>query len=494
MLLAAVVMSLNWKTGTVRVHQHLTGRGHMLSDGDEKTGAEESVNVQEFTTHLPIVEIETGGQKIPGGNVWDEQSKAFVIETGEMGEEEIPVTIKLLDSEDAVNRHGDEPVLETSAMFRVRGNSSRSFAKKNYAVKLVDEKGEENPQEVLGMAAHDKWALHGPFLDKTLIRNYMWMNLSGEIMGYAPNVRFCEVYLDGSYRGLYLMMETIDKGLHRVNITTYEPGASYTDYIVRVDGVIGKERDLDVFSFYTMRLEMTEKGDTELSLVYPSAQKTDESIKSYIQKDFSQFERALYSSDYKDSLKGYKRYIDVDSFVDYYILQEFLCNNDMCFRSTYLYKDRLGKLHMGPVWDYNNILDNYFNQEFDGTQFLYAQRLWYDRLLSDEEFNKKVIRRYKQLRKTLLSEEYLMQYIDETIAYLGESIERNYQVWGYTFEPEKLSLDERLSPVERNPQSYEEAVLQMKQFIRVRGRWLDKNIDALAQFAHESKSKQYMKK
>lgn len=191
---------------------------------------------------------------------------------------------------------------------------------------------------------------------------------------------------------------------------------------------------------------------------------------------------------------GYENYIDVDSWVDYYIIQELLANNDMCSRSTYLYKDKGGKLKMGPVWDFNNICDNYLAAEFGTEGFLFAEdKIWYKMLLKDEKFVKKVQNRYKELRKTYLSEEYLMNYIDETIEYLGEAIDRNYDVWGYTFEREyQDSKLEFLYPIEKNPQSFEEAVLQYKNFLIERGNWLDSNIDSLSQYSHYSKNKLYV--
>ena len=65
----------------------------------------------------------------------------------------------------------------------------------------------------MGMDAHYEWAMHGPYLDKSLIRNYMWYNIAGEIMDYAPNVRFCEVIINGEYKGLYVMTGTITNGV-----------------------------------------------------------------------------------------------------------------------------------------------------------------------------------------------------------------------------------------------------------------------------------------
>lgn len=480
MFLLLILINQDWDTGRVRVHQHLS-----WPKQSEKSTV--TTDPKKLVTHLPIVEIDIGGQKIPGNWIKDEAGMTVGVEKSSTGEETILASIRIVDSGTSENKVGAEAAVETLARFRIRGNSSRNFSKKSYLLKLIDEEENENPREIMGMSEHDQWALYGPFLDKTLMRNYMWMNISAEIMGYAPNVRYCEVILDGEYQGLYLMMETIAKGEGRVNLSTYEEGKSYTDYIVRMDGANGDIRDLNTFSTYTLRTEMT----ALLSVVYPGTLKLNEKVCDYIEKDFSRFEKALYSSDYTDPLLGYRRYIDVDSFVDYYILQEFSCNNDMCSRSTYLYKDRLNKIHMGPVWDYNNILNNYIAIELDGSEFLYVERLWFDRLLADPYFNQKVIERYSKLRRNILSEDYLMGYMDEVVNYLGDSLERNYEVWGYSFDQSMLKDSEKLRPIERNPKSFEEAVTDMKEFLKVRGRWLDTHIDALSQYCHESRAKAY---
>ena len=190
---------------------------------------------------------------------------------------------------------------------------------------------------------------------------------------------------------------------------------------------------------------------------------------------------------------NYESVLDVDSFADYYILQEFLGNNDAFSRSTYLYRDIRGKLHIGPVWDYNNVLNNFFwTFPYDG--FLLANRGWYGRLMTDEEFVERVIVRYRELREGILSDEYLIHYMREVINYLGPAIERNDEVWGYSYDPELLSLMERHSPdsnqtlEEVNPSSYEDAITRMIDYMLVRGEWLDENIESLRQYSHPSKT------
>lgn len=450
-----------------------------------------SVENGDLVSHLPLISINTYGQKIPGAPIFDENNSVIDYENGDNGEEEIKVEIKIYDNAEAQNSINNEETLKSDALFRIRGNTSRAFDKKSYKISFIDNEGNPSLQEVMGMAEGDEWALYGPFLDKTLIRNYMWLNISAKIMGYAPNVRFCECYLDGEYIGLYIMMETIEKSNQRVNISTYDKDSRVIPYMVRMDKFDEDEIDsLETFTYYTSHLDY-EAGFT---ILYPGKINLTTEVKDYIAKDISDFEKALYSYDFKDPKKGYEKYIDVDSWVDFYIIQEFLANNDMCSRSTYLYKDKGGKLCIGPVWDFNNVCDNYLAQEYYTEGFYFTQnRIWYEMLFRDEKFVKKVQSRYKELRKTLLNEEYINNYIDETIAYLGEAIQRNYEVWGYTFEREnQTSQLMYLTPIERNPQSYEEAVEEYKTFLKERGEWIDNNIDALNQYCHESRNKLYI--
>ena len=106
----------------------------------------------------------------------------------------------------------------------------------------------------------------------------------------------------------------------------------------------------------------------------------------------------------------------------------------------------------------------------------------------DEDFTDALIKRYRELRGTFLSEEYLNDYIDSCIDYLGPAIERNFEKWGYTFEEE----NDVLSPTWRNPRSYDEAIESLKSFIAERGEWMDENIESLRQYSAESKIKKFV--
>lgn len=459
-----------------RIHQHREEITKAM-DSEDRDG-----------THLPIIAIETRGQRIPGEPILDEKGVTIAFVPGENGEKMVNVDIRVIDNGDTYNHLSDKPIITSTALMRIRGNSSRQFDKKSYLIRFLDKKNKESDQAVMGMYENDEWALYGPFLDKTLIRNYMWMNISAEIMAYAPNIRFCQAYIDGEYKGLYLMMETIKRSEGRVNINKYEPGSSEFSYIVKLDLHDRDIKSIESFTYYTLNTE----ENISLSIVYPAKKDLTPDVTKFIERDISQFEKALYSYDFKDPQKGYRAYIDVDSFVDYYVLQEFLCNNDMGLRSTYLYKDVRGKLMMGPVWDYNNAANNYFDMEFDGSGIYYIDRTWYAMLMKDEYFVNKVISRYQELRESTLSEAYLLNYIDETIAYLGDEIENNFTVWGYTFERQYQKPNISRTPIELNPTSYDEAIDQLKDFIIARGKWMDRNIDSYKQYCHDSKIKQFV--
>ncbi|HPF20035.1 MAG TPA: CotH kinase family protein [Syntrophomonas sp.] len=477
MILTTTFITVMPKSDQRRVHQH-------REDTVQKCVHQNEV----FCTHLPIVNISTGGQKIPGEPILNELGNTIALETGDNGETMIIAEISVIDNARANNHIGDTKAVDASAWLRIRGNSSRIFDKKSYAIRFIDTHGYDRELAVMGMPAHDEWALYGPFLDKTLLRNYLGMNISAEVMGYAPNVRFCECFLDGRYQGVYLFMETVARSENRVNLTGYDPDHVASSYIVRMDEYEHNERSLDNFTYYTLN----NKYNTGFTIVYPPRLLMTPETRTFIEDDISQFEKALYSFDFKDPARGYRAYIDVDSFVDYYVLQEFFLNNDMCSRSTFLYKDIRGKLHMGPVWDYNNAFNNFIPLDFDGTDLQFIDRTWYQMLLRDEYFVNKVIARYKALRKSYLSDEYLLNYIDETTNYLGGAIDRNYMVWGYTFEREHQKPGVSRRPIELNPTSYEEAIDQLKTIIVKRGEWMDKHIDILQQNCHGSKIKHFL--
>lgn len=434
----------------------------------------------QLCTHLPLVQIETGGQTLD-----------FT--------QEVLASISITDNQGGHNHLSGDPTLKVDTLIKMRGNSSSRFDKKQYRLTFVDTAGYRPGDDlqslahvshkVMGMSSESEWVLNGPFLDKSLLRNYLMYNLSGELMDWAPNVRYCEVILDGEYQGIYLMVETVKVDEDRVDLNRLNPQNIATSYMLARERVGDTAYPLDNFGTYAG------KTYNELGIVYPGTRsgRTEENME-YIRQDIGAFERMLYSLDYDHQTRGYKSAIDVQSFVDYFLLNEFAMNVDGGGLSTYVHKDVRSGFVMGPVWDFNNGFDNYEYYTMDYEEFYLISKPWYVMLLRDEQFVEQVITRYAQLRQGVLSEERLMHLIDETIAFLGPAIERNEARWGYSYDDMWLdNVDTNFQPLDydRNPRDHAHAVEQLKQSIEKRGRFLDEYIHVLRQFCAESKVKEW---
>ena len=439
----------------------------------------------ELCTHLPIVKINTNGKDIPGAPIISELYGIVGYTEAEGGESTVTGKIEIVDNDGANNHLTDEVKTLSDMTIRVRGHSSRSFDKKNYFLRLINADGTNNSQELLGMNSHHEWALHGPFLDKTLIRNYMWYTIAGNIMDYSPDTRFCELMINDEYMGVYLMTETITAGRNgaRLNLEVNKKDNTFGGYLFRIDW--GDSLKDTLISPY---LNYTKSTINQHEIVYPGMRNLTKELKENIKNDISTFEKILYSYDFNDRTYGYEKYIDVDSFVDYFLINELTCNYDAGVFSTYIYKDTDG-LYKMCVWDFNSSCDMYQEMALPHNTFQMHERMWFEMLVKDERFTNRIIKRYKELRKTYFSKEYLYNFIDSAVDGLGPAIDRNYEVWGYSFLPEHNILDS----VSRNPQNYEESIIQIKTFLDKRIDWLDDNIESLRQYSTKSKVKEFSK-
>lgn len=410
------------------------------------------------------------------------------------------------------NEFNDYKCSEYKTNISIRGNSTYKYPKKQFSLELIKDNGEEKNVKLLGMEKGSDWVLNGPFSDKSLMRNYIAYKTARNIMEYAPDVRFCEVFVidddsekveDKHYKGVYMMIEKIKRDEDRVNIVKSQENLGETSFIVAKD----RTRYNDVaLNTYGVQTYIDSYG---LNIEYPKKDLTPEKYE-YINKFISEFERTLYSDKFNDPIQGYRKYIDVDSFVDYYIINEFFKNTDAGLLSTYFYKDYEGKLKAGPIWDFNKSLGNHIEEmgkPFDYEGFFMISRAWFDRLMEDKSFADKVVNRYKELRSTYLSDDYLIGIIDETVGLLGDAVERNFNTWpieicnqdelfeeikyiedssSLYLEPYKEFLEKNtslLKNTEHKAKSYDEEIEMMKGFIINRGKWIDDNINSLSKWA-----------
>ncbi|MGI6169456.1 MAG: CotH kinase family protein [Christensenellales bacterium] len=443
-------------------------------------------DLQEFETNLPIVVVNFYGEPL-APTVWNDQ-KGYrePIE----GDPFVEGTFALYNSAAGINRLSDAPVAETDIRARLRGNSSLSFAKSQYLIKMYDEDGTKNKQDLLGMGAEWEWILNISYIDKSLLRNYICLNLASEIMGYAPEVRFCEVFEKDedqySYCGVYLLMENVKRSDSRIAITEYDPHFVESSYLLCRDRYDEERPMLDTFA--------TRQGLSAgyLGVRYPSKNEITDETMAFIEEDISRLERALYSEDINEFL-AYREYVDMASAADYFIINEFFANYDAAQNSYYIYKDVGGKLTFGPVWDYDQAIDNNQPHVLETNSTAMHDAVWLRQMMRDGAFVELILERYAELRRGALSDQYIGEYIDGALGFLGKAVVRDWNRWHYD-DHEVLYKDSQAGKVHpsllSNTRDFEEEIAHVKQILQEHGAWLDENLDSLYQFS-DIESEQY---
>ena len=411
----------------------------------------EYYDLGKFSTTLPVVYMNTKGQQILKENViWG--------------------NIALLDGNGEEQSVFSVPNSIYRATIKYRGASSYNrFDKKQYRIKFYKNKKDSAKKVSLaGMGANSEWVLNGPYLDKTLIRNKLVYDLARELNGWAPDSRFVELFVDGEYQGVYLAVEPVTNGESRLRLSEFGLLSGETAYIVSRDRNNTESEELKTWG------KTAGYTNNSLYIGYPSKNKVTEKQKAYIQKDISEFEQVLYGENFSDKKLGYQAYIDMDNWVDYFIINEFAMNYDAGNLSTYIYKELGGKLQLA-VWDFNNGFDN-FQDSVKSTDILHTvKNSWIEKLWQDKNFRDRVCERYVQLRKTTLSEEHISEKIAAYQEELGDAVDRNFKVWGYSFN-ETLLAGTTKEGTSRDIRSYEEAMKQLTDTIRERLAYLDKEL------------------
>ena len=451
LFLGSIMLSIAASCATPISLQSKQPKGASVSKGTDTKSA--SGRTEAFTSNLPLVIIDTSGNRI-------------------RDEPKIPARMKIIYDESGGrntlnSRHID---FEGKIGIELRGKTSLGFPKHQYGIEVQDDEGNDKDASLLQLPAESDWVLNGPYSDKTLMRNYLAYEFSNRIGRYASRTKFVEMFLNDNgnttigakhYVGVYLLIEKIKRRKERVDIKPLKPANITGGYILKID-------KMDLYETY-----FSTRYGTQLFHVYPKGREMSSAQKVWIQNYMSEFEAALSGKDFKDPERGYAKYIDTDAFIDHFIINELFRNIDGFRNSTYMYKDRDGKLTMGPVWDFNLSMGNSsFNQGWKTDGWLiYTNHVpfWWDRLLQDRNFTKKLVKRWQTLRRDVLATSKLLDEIDRTAEYLSEAQKRNFQRWPV--------LGRRVfgNPT-RGASTYQQEVKRMKRWLQARLEWVDKHI------------------
>lgn len=364
-----------------------------------------------------------------------------------------------------------------------RGNYSLSLPQKPFAFETWDASGLTIDTSLLGMPSENDWLLLANYNDKSFARNVVPFHLFDSLGNYATRCCFVDVVLDGQYQGIYLLCEKIKRDKNRVDVAKLDSlditGVDVTGgYMLKIDYWDNTNSWQSNFS------PIGYPGlDIHFVHVYPELQEIEPEQITYIRNYINNFETALYGPDFTDPALGYRAYIGVTSFIDYFIVNEVARNGDGFKKSRYFYKDKdkldgtVRKLKAGPVWDFDWAEKDMWSGSEDGSGFMYSavdQDVnapgWYIRLLQDTLFANEVRCRYDDFRRNILSETYIHAKIDSVASVVNESQEWHYKVWGH------MGIQTGTPEVGTPSQTYAEEVQKLKDWYSRRLTWLDQNM------------------
>ena len=382
--------------------------------------------------NLPTVHIDTKGQ-----GIYDKDN--YVNGT---------ITIK-----DYEKLYSDVTEFSAEMGIRGRGNSTWSFPKKPYKIKLKEK------ASIFGMGADKEWCLLANYSDRTLLRNIVAMRMS-EMCGFAwtPHMYSVHVYLNNKYQGVYTLCEHKKVHKDRVDI---DPDAG--DVYLEIE----QQQDETTCWWTGMGVPMMFSDPEE-----PSAE-----LLAEIKKWFEDFEASLYSKDIADPKKGYAAYIDVDSFIDYYIVQELAKNTDGNLRkSSFITKKKGQKMEMYHLWDFDLTFGNsggllhdpegFFIKDYNPSWQIGDN--WFNRMMTDPAFVERLQARWNELYPQLQS---MVDFIDEQAFILDKAQKENFKVW---------SIWESVDWVDcPSLGSYQKEVAFLKEFYSERLEWMNTALNKL---------------
>ena len=345
---------------------------------------------------------------------------------------------------------------ELSTNVKGRGNTTWLADKKPYAIKFNSKKS------LMGLPKDKSWVLLANYFDPTLLHNdfVLWLGNKYSCLDWTPHYKQVDLVLNGQYKGIYQLGEKVKISADRVDVGD-------DGFLLEVDGYAPYETGSKYFSIAHLEQVVNFKD--------PDADKVSDEDFNYVKGYFEDADAALFSNDFKDPVIGWKAYLDMDSFVDWYLINEIAKNGDAFFwSSTYMNFRRGGKIKMGPLWDYDLAFGSYFNEPIaskvrEPEGFYLKNAKWYTRLFEDEAFVEKVVERFNVYYG---HKQDMLDHIDAQTDILINKVVEDNKLWGTITTDKESTIDEVKS-------AYQEKVDAFKSWLSTRLDWLNTNINNL---------------
>jgi hypothetical protein len=368
----------------------------------------------------------------------------------------------------------------------IRGASSANYPQKPYGIETRNSVNANNNVPILGMPSENDWVLLSNYNDLSLIRNALAYKLFGDMGNYSVRASLCEVVIDSSYKGIYLLGEKIKRDNNRVAISKLTAADTTGDDLT--GGYILQQNYWNSSNSFQSNYSPIDHPGFDVHFVYeyPKPNVILPQQKTYIASYIDSLETALYSADFTNTTTGYRKFLDVKSFIDYFIVNELSRNADGFKKSVFFNKNKYsngGKLNAGPVWDFDWAWKNLGNcniyNNFNGTGWAHHNNDcatdnystgWYIRLLQDSTFNNELRCTYKNYRQTILDTTYIFAYIDSIKTHVQNAQERHFKKWPI------LGMSGPAPEIGAIATTYNAELDTLKGWINLRLQWLDANI------------------
>ena len=378
--------------------------------------------------------------------------------------EKIPGTMRVLDG--ATNNVADSAKGTFYEIgIKVRGQSSAMFPKPGYSLEVRDSTGEGINVSMFGLPPSDDWVLHGPYVDKSMLRNALAYWLFRQAGRYAPRTKHFDLYINGVYRGVYVMVEKIKRGKYRVNVSKLKEtdiaGDSLTGgYLWAFDkvgtntggGGSNNQGGIEAEGFNT-------SDGLNVILHYPKKANIQKEQEEYLKKYLNDLEALFMNGKNGD---GYEKYVDLGSAVDYVLHQEITNNGDSYWCSFFLHKPKdktkdgvftEGKVTLGPPWDFNLAMSNGGMMGYGGGNSWQIESKggggggmggfgfggggmgslkapnWLSGLWKRSDYQSELKKRWAELRSGVWHTKVMDAYLDSMKTYLKNAADRNFKRW-----------------------------------------------------------------
>ncbi len=352
----------------------------------------------------------------------------------------------------------------------IRGSSSQSVPKKGYGFSTLDALGVNQVNvSILGMPKENDWVLNATYTDKTFQRDVLIYDLARYMGWYTTRVRYCEVVINGDYKGIYILQEKVKQDKNRVDVekltNTMNSGDSLTGgYVYKIDWETGAPGG----AWNTPQGVQVKYHD-------PKYAKLTNTQRTYLKNWVNGAENDLFSANFQDPETGYRKKTNAYSFADDFILQEFSNNIDAYRASNYFHKDRdskCGKHTIAPFWDFNFTFGSpnwCFGQNTQGWQLTGGcgtqTSKWMNKLLQDSWFKNIISCRWSNLRSDYLTNANIFHRLDSIATYIQSAAQRDSARWGLVYWPTNWT-----------PSNLNVAMDSMKSWMVLRLQWMDANM------------------